>query len=68
MPYPHTHLTLVIILLGVTLFNVWVMAGLFPNAIPTADTTQLIVLAAIELPVLLLIYRYSRRHSRRVSF
>lgn len=68
MPYSHDKLAQSLVLLGIILVNLWIMAGLFPNAIPTVETTQLIVLAAIELVVVLSIYRYAKRHSRQVSF
>jgi membrane protein implicated in regulation of membrane protease activity len=67
MPYSHYNLLSALILLGVTIINLGILVGLFPNAIPAAETVQLIVLAAIELPLVLLIYRYSKRHSRQVS-
>lgn len=67
MPFSHNNPIPALVLLGVTILNVGIMVGLFPNAIPPAETIQLIVLAAIELPLVLLIYRYSKRQSRQVS-
>lgn len=64
----HNQPAQLMILLGLTLFNLLILAGLFPNAIPALQTVHLIVLAAIELPVILLIYRYIKRNSAPVSF
>jgi hypothetical protein len=67
MPNSHNNLMQMMILLGITLFNVGIIAGVFLNAIPVFPTTQLFVLAAIELPVVLFAYRYGKRNSTQVS-
>ena len=65
----HNNLTQIIILLGVTLFNIGIiLAGIFLHVLHLVPTTQLIVLAAIELPVVLLAYRFGKQNSTQVSF
>ena len=48
-------------LFGLTLMNVLLMAGLFPNGIPALQTAQIIVLAVIEIGVILLIRRHIKQ-------
>ena len=64
----HNNLMHIMILLGISLVNVGIVAGLFLNAFSSVPTTQLIVIAVIELPVVLLVYRYGKRNSTQVSF
>ena len=47
-------------LLGLTLVNVVIVVGLFPNGIPVVPTTQIFALAVIEIAAILLIRQHSR--------
>ena len=50
-------------LLGLTVLNVLVIIGLFPNTIPAIQTPQAFILAAVQIPIILWIYRYIKRSS-----
>lgn len=61
MPISHDQQVRALVLLALTIFNVLLMVGLYPNAIPVIPTSMLFVLAAVEIAVIFAIFQASKR-------